>query len=73
MFGPPQDISTITDFNGFVGLAIINGTVTHITTGTGDTAGQIRTLPFLQADMRFMHGFFRDTAGQVVRGTFAFI
>jgi hypothetical protein len=37
------------------------------------TTGEIRTLPFLQADMRFMKGFFRDTAGQVVEGAFAFI
>jgi len=69
VFGPPQDISTITDFNGFIGIAIINGTVTKITM----TTGEIRTLPFLQADMRFMKGFFRDTAGQVVEGAFAFI
>ena len=73
MFGPPDDISTITDFNGFVGIAIINGTVTQITMGTGENAGKILTLPFLQADMRFMKGFFRDTAGQVVEGAFAFI
>ena len=73
VFGPPQDIATITDFNGFVGIAIINGTVTQITMGTGENAGKILTLPFLQADMRFMQGFFRDTAGQVVRGAFAFI
>jgi len=73
VFGPPQDISTITDFQGFVGIAIINGTVTHITMPTGETPGEIRTLPFLQADMRFMKGFFRDTAGQVVEGAFAFI
>jgi len=69
VFGPPQDIATITDFNGGVGIAILNGTVTKITM----TTGEIRTLPFLQADMRFMQGFFRDTAGQVVRGAFAFI
>ena len=69
VFGPPQDISTITDFNGFIGIAIINGTVTKITM----TTGEIRTLSFLQADMRFMKGFFRDMAGQVVEGAFAFI
>jgi hypothetical protein len=69
VFGPPQEISTITDFNGFVGIAIINGTMTKINMATGE----IRTLPFLQADMRFMTGFFRDTAGQVVQGAFAFI
>jgi hypothetical protein len=61
--------ATITDFNGFVGLAYLNGTVRQINT----TTGEIRTLPFLNTDMRFMKGVFRDTAGQLRHGAFALV
>jgi len=60
---------TITDFNGFVGLAYLNGTVRQINT----TTGEIRTLPFLGTDMRFMKGVFRDTEGQLHQGAFALV
>ena len=59
----------ITDFNGFVGLAYLDGTVRQINT----TTGEIRTLPFLGTDMRFMKGVFRDTAGQLHQGAFALV
>ena len=61
--------ATITDFNGFVGLAYLNGTVRHINT----TTEEIQTLPFLSADMRFMKGVFRDTEGQLHHGAFALV
>jgi hypothetical protein len=75
VFGPglidPVDAepSTITDFNGFVGLAYISGTVTR----TNMASGEVRTLPFVNNDMRFMKGNFRGTDGQLHRGAFAFI
>jgi len=61
--------ATITDFNGFVGLAYLDGTVRQINT----TTGEIRTLPFLSTDMRFMKGVFRDTEGQLRQGAFALV
>jgi hypothetical protein len=69
--GNPPDLepSTITDFNGFVGLAYLDGMVTQTNTKTG----QVRRLPFLASDMRFMQGVFLDTEGQVQQGAFAFV
>jgi hypothetical protein len=61
--------ATITDFDGVVGLAYLNGTVRQINT----TTGEIRTLPFLNTDMRFMKGVFRDTAGELHHGAFALV
>lgn len=61
--------STITDFNGTVGLAYINGMCTRTNTKTGE----VRRLPFLNSDMRFMKGVFRGTDGRVHQGAFAFI
>ena len=69
--GTPADAepSTITDFNGFVGITFIDGTVTQ----TDTTTGQVRTLPFLTSDMRFMNGVFRDTDGRIRQGAFALV
>src|SRR5438552_1287509 len=61
--------STITDFDGFVGLAFISGMVTE----TNTTTGEQRRLPFNTADMRFMQGVFLDANGQVRQGTFALV
>lgn len=75
LFGPglidPIDAepSTITDFNGFVGLAYISGMVTRTNTATGEE----RTLPFVNSDMRFMKGVFRGTDGRMHHGAFAFV
>lgn len=75
VFGPgnidPIDAepATITDFNGFVGLAYLNGEVTRTNTMTGE----VQTLPFLNTDMRFMQGIFRGTDGRLHHGTFAFV
>jgi hypothetical protein len=69
-FGPAnQDPSTITDFDGFVGLAFISGMVTETNVKTGVS----RRLPFLSSDMRFMQGFYRNGKGRVRAGTFALV
>ena len=75
VFGPgtidPVDAepSSITDFNGFVGIGFISGTVTRTNTKTGE----VRTLPFVDSDMRFMQGAFRGIDGQVHQGAFGFV
>jgi hypothetical protein len=78
VFGPTPDgsfdpidaePSTITNFNGFVGLAYISGTVTRTNTATGE----VLTLPFVDSDMRFMKGVFRGTDGRLHHGAFAFV
>jgi hypothetical protein len=75
VFGPagidPIDAepSTITDFNGFIGLAYLDGQVTQ----TNNSTGEIRTLPFRFADMRFMKGTFRGTDGDMHKGAFALV
>jgi hypothetical protein len=61
--------STITDFNGFVGLAYISGMLTRTNTATGEE----RTLPFVNSDMRFMKGIFRGTDGRMHQGAFALV
>lgn len=76
-FGPgfpdfdPADAepSTITDFNGTVGLAYISGTVRRTTISTGVSVD----LPFFGNDMRFMDGVYRGVDGRVRQGTFALI
>ena len=69
-FDPPDaEPSTITDFNGFLSLAYISGEVTR----TNRATGEVRTLPFVNNDMRFMKGIFRGTDGRMHHGAFAFI
>jgi hypothetical protein len=75
VFGPglidPVDAEpvTITDFNGFMGLAYISGTVTQ----TNKATGGIMKLPFVESDMRFMKGVFRGTDGRIHQGAFALV
>jgi hypothetical protein len=75
VFGPasidPIDAEpgTITNFEGFVGLAYLDGMVTQTNTRTGES----QRFPFLNSDMRFMTGNFRGTDGQVHQGTFALV
>lgn len=75
VFGPQQadpadaEPATITDFKGVIGLAFLKGTVTRTNTQTG----AVRTLPFLNTDMRFMKGVFRGTDGRQHQGAFAFV
>lgn len=60
---------TITNLNGFVGLAYLNGMVTQTDTRTGESL----RLPFINSDMRFMQGDFRGADGRIHRGTFALV
>ena len=71
MGGDPIDAepSTITNLDGFVGLAYISGMVTRINTKTGERL----PLRFQNSDMRFMKGNFRGTDGNIHRSTFAFV
>lgn len=61
--------ATITDFNGFLGLAYISGQVTQTNTATGEAL----TLPFVNSDMRFMKGIFRGTDDRTHQGAFALV
>ena len=75
VFGPaafdPIDAepATITNLNAMVGLAYVSGMVTQ----TNVKTGEVRRLPFVDSDMRFMQGVFRGTDGKVHRGAFAFV
>jgi hypothetical protein len=63
------DPSTITDFQGFTGLAYISGMVSRTNRHTNAKVD----LPFLGSDMRFMEGEYRGFDGRIRRGTFGFI
>ena len=66
-FGPGLDPSAITDFNGFVGVADVQGT------GTGTYAdGSSETLLF-DTDMRFMKGEYVGEDGVRHRGAFVLV
>lgn len=75
VFGPgafdPVDAEpiTITNLNGFVGLAYISGMVTQTNTKTSE---KVR-YPFVDSDMRFMKGNFRGADGRIHQATFALI
>jgi hypothetical protein len=62
--GPNVEMSTITDFNGFVGAADIRGMATDQSTGE-------RLL--FDTDMRFMDGVYLGTDGRTHQGTFGFV
>ncbi len=66
--GPGAEPSTITDFDGFTGLAAIGGTGTGTDPETGD-----KTSLFYDADVRFMKGTFIDREGDRHEGTFGVI
>jgi hypothetical protein len=66
-FGPGLDPSSITDFNGFVGVADVQGTGTAT-----NPDGSTETLLY-DTDMRFMSGTYVAQDGQVYRGTFGFV
>lgn len=59
--------SAITDFNGSVGAAVVDGT------GVGTGASGATEALLFDTDMRFMQGVFRGTDGRVHQGTFAFV
>jgi len=77
-FGPTPDGSfspidaepiTITNFNGFVGLAYING----IAQRTNKRTGKIDMLPMISSDLRFMTGVYRGADERIHQGAFAFV
>lgn len=66
-FGPGIDPASITDFNGFVGVADVQGT------GTATTPdGKSETLLF-DTDVRFMSGVYIGQDGAVHKGQFGFV
>ena len=66
-FGPGMDPSVIGDFNGFIGVADVQGT------GTATSAdGSTETLLF-DTDMRSMSGVYVGQDGAVHKGTFGFV
>jgi hypothetical protein len=78
IYGPTPDGSldpidaepaSITNFNGVVGLAYVDGTVTRTRISTGERD----ELPFIASDMRFMQGVYRGVDGKPRQGTFGFI
>jgi len=60
--------SSITDFNGMVGAALVASAGTGTNTTTGATEALVGDV-----DMRFMQGTFRGTDGRVHHGTFALV
>ena len=66
---PDAEPATITNFDGVVGLAYINGSVKRTRISTGETVD----LPSLFSDMRFMKGVYRGVDGKPRQGTFALI
>jgi hypothetical protein len=66
-FGPGMDPSSITDFNGFVGVADVQGTGT-----AHNPDGSTETLLY-DTDMRFMTGTYVAKDGQNYKGTFGFV
>jgi hypothetical protein len=66
-FGSGMDPSVIADFNGFIGVADVQGQ------GTATTPdGSQETLLF-DTDMRFMQGVYVGQDGHVHHGTFGFV
>ena len=65
---PGSEPSTITDFNGFVGLAHVTGNGTRTETSTGSTSRL-----FFDTDMRFMQGHYIGVDGESHEGTFCFL
>jgi hypothetical protein len=61
--------STITNFNGVVGITYVSGTVRR----TNLLTGHVDVLPFMDADMRFMQGVYRGADGRPTQGTFGFV
>ncbi len=66
-FGPGVDPSSITDFNGFVGVADVRGKGTAT-----NPDGSVETLLF-DTDMRFMKGVYVGVDGAKHKGTFGFV
>lgn len=66
-FGPTTDPSSIGDFNGFVGVADVQGT------GTATNPDGSKEVLVFDTDMRFMSGHYIGMDGHVHKGTFGFV
>ena len=66
-FGHGVDPSSITDFNGFVGVADVQGN------GTATNADGSQEPLLFDTDMRFMDGQFVGVDGKVHQGVFGFV
>jgi hypothetical protein len=66
--GAGSEPSTITDFNGSVGVGVVQGTWSATGSPTGGVSSGV-----WEADMRFMKGLFVGTDGLRRQGTFGFI
>jgi hypothetical protein len=65
--GGGNDPSSITDFEGYIGVAAVDGTGTGTNTNTGDT------FPLLfDCDLRFMKGVYRSVDGRFLDARFVF-
>ncbi len=65
--GMGSEPSSVGDFHGLVGAAIVDGT------GVGGSDGGKEEELLFDPDMRFMQGTFRGTDGKRHEGTFAFV
>ena len=66
--GADTELSTISDFNGVLGVAAVSGTGTGTFTDTGASTPLV-----FDADMRFMQGQYIGMDGQNHEGTFVFV
>jgi hypothetical protein len=66
--GPGAEPATITDLNGFSGVAVLDGTWAATGSPTGGVSAGV-----WEADMRFMKGLFVGTDGRRRQGAFGFI
>ncbi len=63
-----NELSTMTDFTGVLGVVAVSGTGTGTNTNTG-----VPTRLVLDADMPFMQGQYIGMDGQNHEGTFVFV
>ena len=63
-----NDLSVITDFNGHVGLAYVQGTGTRTDLTSGETTRNV-----FEVDLRFMQGAYISEDGTHHHGTFALV
>ena len=66
-FAPGLDPSSITDFNGFIGVADVRGT------GTATNPDGSQEALLFDTDMRFMQGVYVGQDGAVHKGSFGFV
>jgi hypothetical protein len=66
--GTGSEPSTITDFNGFAGVSVTQGTWSATGTPTGGVFSGV-----WEADTRFMDGLFVGTDGLRRQGAFGFV